>query len=537
MTQALERRKTGMSEEQTNENIISFSSSRPTRQPHNMILTDSQAFNLCCGLLLGRFTDKLPDRVETNNEVSTIFARSYTDAYSLYLSTNKDGNPRHPASVSVYVVGGENAEPFTMQELNIELVLKNPESQPFFSSSSLPGPISSLSLKSTRDFVLNHCPIISVSLVDPQTDLTITQAYSPAHADTSATGSVTIYHEQNLRVKITSHLVLTPGCQERLFDLELTWKEKETLYMADTQQEEEFKYLCGEIQIEAGKNTYYPSGTSRTKVEATPCALMFGDPNSRKTQKEIADILERGTELPANSDIPISGTEQAEIKGGYVEYSFAVPYSEEQEGTWEVAGGGGLGTSWSIDNTDQEDEDYPIRHRVYFIDSGNWDTGVTVYDANNEQQQDIVAETKVVSEPTVPRPANAKNKYYQSRLALQDDATIIVRAPQTPEVDEHLVITDDADISVTSYVPPERDEHLIIIDDIDLEVVNHPIPHHSDSLSLTDDVDIDVYTPPVPIHSDSLVLDDDADITVVTPPNPNVSDSLVLSDTVTIETV
>lgn len=505
-----------MSGNQDQSNVIQFSQSRPTRQPHNMILTDSQAYNLCCGLLLGRFTDKLPEKVETNEEVSTIFARSYTDTYSLYLMTNKDGNPRHPASVSVYVVGGENAQPLTVQELDIELVLKNPESQPFFSSSSLPGPISSLSLKSTRDFVLNHCPIISISLLDPQTDLTITQAYSPAHADTSAEGLVTIYHEQNLRVKITSPLVLTPGCRERLFDLELAWKEKETLYMADTQQEEEFKYLCGEIQIEAGKNTYYPSGTSRIKVEATPCTLMFGDPNSRKTQKEIADILERGTELPANSDIPISGTEQAEIKGGYIEYSFAVPYSEEQEGTWEIGGGGGLGTSWSIDNTDQEDEDYPIRHRVYFIDSGNWDTSVEVFTPTGEQATNIEVGYTIKSEPTVPRPAVGKTKYYQSRLALVDLAEITVYAPTAPERTDNLVITDTSEIAVIAPPVP---------------------PVHTDQLDLVDDAEIDITSHPLPNSDEHMRLQEDAEIAVVSPQLPKVSDSLSLEDTVTIEKV
>lgn len=506
-----------------------------TTQPLDIDLSADQIKSLCLGLVLGRKIDKTPERAENNEGTVQIFAKSYTNTYNLVFVTNKDGNPRHPASVSVYLLGGEAAPSISIPELNIEFAMKNLEAQPFFSSSSLPAPISSLSLKSTRDFVLNHCPIISISLVDPPTGITIAQDYSPAHANTSEDGSVTLYHEQNLRVKIDHQLSLYPGIQLHLFDMSLTWKESETLYMADTQEEEEFSYLCGEIQIEAGRNTYYPSDSSRIKVTATPCALMFGDPSSRQTQKEIETILSRGTDLPANTDVLISSTETSEIKGGFIEYTMSVPYDSSQTGEYAVSGSGGFGSSWSVEAPASAAEVYPVRHRFYVVDSGNWNTEVKVYTADGSPAS-IAVGYKIVSEPTVPRPASGQTKYYKSKLALVDEATITVRTPQIPERDEHLVLVDDADFSAGTYVPPDRDEHLVLVDDADFTVIEYVPPERDEHLALADDVDLEVVEHPVPQHSDSLSLVDNTSIEVSTPPTPNSAEGLALNDTAVIET-
>lgn len=498
-------------------NLIQFPSSSPVqRRPHVMPLTDSQAYNLCCGLLLSRFTKPTAREEERNEEVTELFTRSFTDTYQIYLVTNRDGRPRHPGSVSVYLLGGEAAPQLAIPSLNIELVLRNTDAQPFFSSSSLPGPLASLSLQSTRDFVLNHCPITSINVETILSSLSVVQQYRPAHADTSEDGSITIYHEQNLRLAIDQPIALVPGMQEHLCDLELTWKEKEQLYMADTEEVEEFNYLCGEIQIEAGKNTYYPSGLTRNKIDYTPTALLFGDPNSRDVQKEIAAILDRGTELPAGASTEISGTEQAERKGGYVEFTVLVPNTPGATADWTVDGNNGLGATWAIaPSTDSAGAFTVVRHRTYVVSSGNWNTDVAVYDPFGERAT-VTVSSKPVSEPTAPRPATGQTKYYVSKLALVDYATIEVIAQQTPEHSDHLVLVDDATIEVIAHpVPPEVNDGLALIDEADIEVIAHPLPEHSDKLTLTDAATIEVVSPPVPNVSEHLSLVDNAEIEIV----------------------
>jgi len=478
-------------------------------RPHEKNLTDGQWFNFIAGLLTSRFTSKKPQlQAETNEQTSHLDVNFSTDTYSIVLVTVKDGNNTAHGFMSVYLIGGKDATEQSIRDLKIEIMLTNAESQPFFS-------LSADKSQPIRDFVLCHCPVSALQLFGEQYTPVMTQAYRPAYVEKTATGATILHHEQNLIVTLNDNISLYPGMQEHLFSLELTWRHSEMLFMSDTQQEEEFEYLAGEITAEGGKKTQYISGTTYERMSVVPCSLMFGNPDGLLTQRKLKELQEREPALPEDSETPISSTTQSSVQGGFIEYRGSIP-ADSASGDWSVGNGAGFGGAWAVEMPEQAGEVCEWRHRVYPIFSGNYNATVAVFNPAGEQVN-LPVEYEVRPDPLTPHVANVASRFVKGFLSLLDSADISIRSQEQPERNEQLILNDDADISVVAPpVPPVSNEQLSLIDSGHIEIEEHPTPDRTEALEILDSASMTVEEKPTPNRREQLSLSDSASIDVTT---------------------
>lgn len=461
-------------------------------RPKDMNLTDNQWFNFICGLLSGRYIKRKSLKAEMNGTAAEINTADNDNTYSLLFVTNCDGDASTHGSVSVYLRGGSAAESLTLQNMKIEVALTNPGYQPVVRLDSASQSSAPDNYLYNSDFILNHCPIVDEQLTNETVNLAVIQEYRPATATTDSSGAVTYTHEHNLVVSIADTINAEPNMLTRLFDLDLTWKDTESLLLDDPAETVQTPYLAGDISVEDGLNTSAVVGTSIMKLPTRSASLVFGNPQSRTNQNTISALAQRGASYPTSVTVSCSPQQASKYQGGYIEYRGTTPYTNTGT-SWRYASACGLGGTWTVPENTTPDTVVEWRHRVYPVNNGVYDTEVICYSPTGEVTRQVL-EMEIVPAPAAPRPATARYRYADERLSLHDECFITIsRRPTPSDINEGLVLTDDVRIHV------KHDNNYII----------------QSSLTLNDTASILVRTTPDPdANNQGLILHDNASISI-----------------------